>query len=160
MVEWNKEDVENFLYQSNAIEGEWDEDSLEDAWVAWKFLSKQIKMTPDVVRKTHRLLMAYKPIDKKYIGSYRDCPVYIGGRVALPHTLIENLVMEWCDRMNEFEREHDEDELHVLYEYIHPFIDGNGRTGRLFYNWLRLQRGEPIHIFWEDQKHEYYKLFK
>jgi Fic family protein len=154
------ETIENFLQQSNMIEGVYDKDSLDDAMAAWGYLSKQIKMKPEVVKRTHEILMQGQVLKAQHRGEYRDCPVFVGGREALPHTLIKDLVMEWCDRMNEFEREHDEDELHVLYESIHPFIDGNGRTGRMFYNWLRVQRGEPIHIFWEDQKHEYYELFK
>jgi len=52
-------------------------------------------------------------------------------------------------------------QCHVLFEKIHPFIDGNGRTGRMVYNWHRLKLGLPIHIIHEGKEQfKYYKWFK
>ena len=36
--------------------------------------------------------------------------------------------------------------FHGFFEYLHPFRDGNGRTGRLLSNWLLLRAGHPILI--------------
>ena len=33
-------------------------------------------------------------------------------------------------------------EYHQRYETLHPFMDGNGRSGRALWAWQRLQRGE------------------
>ena len=53
-------------------------------------------------------------------------------------------------------------DLHVKYEKIHPFADGNGRTGRMFMNWTRLKRNnEPLLIIHEgEEQREYYGWFK
>lgn len=42
------------------------------------------------------------------------------------------------------------------YEEIHPFRDGNGRTGSLLYNWLRGSLGDPVHVpnLWNDPRRD------
>lgn len=51
-------------------------------------------------------------------------------------------------------------EQHIRFEKIHPFIDGNGRVGRMLMNWQRVKIGLDIVIVWEDNKQEYYQWFK
>lgn len=36
--------------------------------------------------------------------------------------------------------------FHGFFEYLHPFRDGNGRTGRLLSNWILLHSGHPLLI--------------
>lgn len=36
--------------------------------------------------------------------------------------------------------------FHGFFEYLHPFRDGNGRTGRLLSNWILLRAGHPMVI--------------
>jgi Fic family protein len=50
--------------------------------------------------------------------------------------------------------------LHLTLEHIHPFIDGNGRIGRVINNYLLIREGfVPINIKFIDRK-KYYKAFK
>lgn len=44
---------------------------------------------------------------------------------------------------------------HGYYEYLHPFRDGNGRTGRLLSNFLLLRAGHPLLIIDVKQRAEY-----
>ena len=36
--------------------------------------------------------------------------------------------------------------FHGFFEYLHPFRDGNGRTGRLLSNWIMMHCGHPLII--------------
>jgi len=50
--------------------------------------------------------------------------------------------------------------LHLAFEHIHPFVDGNGRIGRLINNYLLIREGfVPINIKFIDRK-LYYAAFK
>lgn len=50
--------------------------------------------------------------------------------------------------------------LHLTFENIHPFVDGNGRIGRVINNYLLIREGfVPINIKFIDRK-KYYEAFK
>lgn len=165
-------EIEEFLRESNAIEGVYDEQSYEDAVWAWGFLNKQGKdgLNPYLVMQVHDILMKNPGAwdDPKllpyYRGVFRDCPIYIGGKQGMQHTLIPQKIEDWCEDMNAphlggnmaFTKL-----FHVAYERIHPFADGNGRTGRMFMNWWRLRNNLPLLIIHEgEEQMEYYKWFK
>ena len=45
--------------------------------------------------------------------------------------------------------------FHGFYEYLHPFRDGNGRTGRLLSNFILLQFGLPELIILKEDRQQY-----
>jgi len=50
--------------------------------------------------------------------------------------------------------------LHLAFEHLHPFNDGNGRIGRVINNYLLIREGfVPINIKFIDRK-KYYEAFK
>ena len=50
--------------------------------------------------------------------------------------------------------------LHLVFEYIHPFCDGNGRIGRVIINYLLIRDGfVPVNIKFIDRA-KYYEAFK
>lgn len=50
--------------------------------------------------------------------------------------------------------------FHLEFEYIHPFIDGNGRIGRILINYQLIRLGFPPLIVRNKGKNKYYDCFK
>jgi len=166
--------LQRFLEESNAIEGVYDADSYKQAKVAWEYCISQDKLTVGVMLKTHKILMLHQDLMPNEKGYLRTVPVYIGGREAMDSNLIYYALMSWCDECNYLQENGSEltmtperakageqifKAMHVQYEKIHPFVDGNGRTGRIFLNWQRVKAGLPILVIDESKKHDYYKWF-
>lgn len=164
-----------FLRESNNIEDEWDDKSLQDAILAWQYIKSCKELSEGCIRTIHSILMSSRTtIAQKYKGKFRQQPVYIGGHEAVHWATIPERITKWLTGVNydliledEVKSEfniHKErlcQQHHVSYEYIHPFVDGNGRTGRIFYNWERLRLGLPIHtIHVGKEQREYYGWFK
>jgi hypothetical protein len=71
--------------------------------------------------------------------------------------MVDGLMTNWCMDYEQMGWK----KAHVAFETIHPFVDGNGRIGRILMNWQRLQEGLPILIIHEGpEQMEYYKWFK
>jgi len=51
-------------------------------------------------------------------------------------------------------------ENHAYFEWIHPFVDGNGRTGRLLLNWLSLQQRNEFYVIESSKRQEYYSFLQ
>lgn len=155
----DKSTIEEFLRESNAIEGVRDERSLAEALDAWEYLIGRDSIDVRVVNRTHRLLMRSQPLDKRAHGRYRRGAVYIGGEEAPLWPYVTEMMRDWMAATNG--KRPDWKALHVQYEYIHPFFDGNGRTGRMFMNWTRVKKlGLPVLVIREEEKGDYYKWFK
>lgn len=112
------------------------------------------------VRQLHSLVLADKPMDK---GVYRRIPVIIAGAVHTPPQpyLVAPMMEAWV-RDLQATRLHPlvaAAEFHIRFEAIHPFIDGNGRTGRLLVNFVLMRAGYlPISIKYENRR-AYYDAF-
>lgn len=163
----------DFLRESNNIEDEWDDKSLEDAILAWEHCKDLPKLSREVVLEIHGILMRSRDtLEPEQKGVFRDGPVWIGGHEATKHYVIEDRLVHWLRTLNsivEYQDLHRTKDLldketqmsHIEYEAIHPFFDGNGRTGRIFYNWQRIHCGLPVHIIHTGkEQYEYYNWFK
>ena len=112
------------------------------------------------VRQLHSLVLADKPLDK---GIYRRIPVVITGAIHTPPQpyMVAHLMETWV-RDLQTTRLHPlvaAADFHIRFEAIHPFIDGNGRTGRLLSNFILMLAGYlPISIKYENRR-AYYEAF-
>ena len=124
--------------------------------------TKDMPISENVIKNIHSLVLINRPEDK---GTYRRIPVRIMGAYTEPlqpymvQPAMEGLIIENNKRtetMNIIERIA---RFHLEFEGIHPFIDGNGRTGRLVLNLDLIRNGyPPINVKFTDRK-RYYDAF-
>jgi Fic family protein len=122
----------------------------------------------DDVLKLHRLL-AGDVMDQGEAGRYRSIPVRVGRYVPPPPEDVSGLMAELLDWWNtpsaDLSPVISSAIVHYRFEAIHPFADGNGRTGRALALWELYRRGfDTHHIFsvdeyyWEDRPRYYAAL--
>ncbi len=122
----------------------------------------------DHILELHRIL-AGEVMDQGEAGRYRTIAVRVG-RYVPPHPLeVSGLMfelLEWWNKASvKLSPVLSSAILHYRFESIHPFADGNGRTGRALALWELYRRGfDTYHIFsvdeyyWEDRPRYYKEL--
>ena len=123
---------------------------------------KDVPLSEFVIKNIHSLVLIDQPEDR---GVFRKIPVRIAGAYTEPVQpyMIEPRIAELiCENekrkkaMNAIERIA---RFHLEFEGIHPFIDGNGRTGRLIMNLDLIRQGyPPINVKYADRR-KYYDAF-
>ena len=119
--------------------------------------AKKKAIRHDDLLALHRIL-ADTVMDQGTAGSYRTISVRVGKHIPPPATDVSGLMFEllewWNMRATELSPVLSSAILHYRFEDIHPFADGNGRTGRALALWELYRRGfDSHHIFSVD---EYY----
>lgn len=123
---------------------------------------EQRPLTEYEIKAIHALVLADRKEDR---GQWRRVPVRIAGAATTPVQpyQIEPMVGALlADLGSVYRKKHVVEQaalFHLRFESIHPFIDGNGRTGRLLMNLQLIQAGyPPINVKFADRR-RYYEAF-
>ena len=125
--------------------------------------AKESEMSLDVMLLLHKMLISN--IRDSIAGRFRGEKewVKVGNHIAVdPKEVVERLEK----LLIEYNSNEDISivkkiaKFHLGFEYIHPFVDGNGRIGRVLNNYLLIREGfVPINIKFIDRQN-YYNAFK
>ncbi len=96
-------------------------------------------------------------------GSFREHDIrpFPGGMRPPPWPEVSAMVSDWIGEVQALGREGEGIEpealarVHARFEQIHPFLDGNGRTGRLVLNLLLVRLGYPPVIIFKGDRQRY-----
>ena len=116
-------------------------------------------LSQEHILKMHGLLTKGL-VSPKYRGAYRDVPVWIGGHEAMLAIAIRPAMEDLVIQSVKAKTDVDCWGVHHEFETIHPFIDGNGRTGRLILNWMRLHNGLGFRIIDISERWTYYEAIQ
>lgn len=124
----------------------------------------QLTVSEKLTRELHRLVM--KKTDEDWAGHYRQSNVFITGTdhippdaSAVPSTMAQ--LINWFARNRR--KLHPIElaaHLHHRLVFIHPFLDGNGRTARLLMNVVLMRKGYPLAIILKNDRKKYYQVLQ
>ena len=138
-------------------------------------LARDLPITQRLILQVHETLLTGVRGEEKSPGEFRRSPVWIGATGATPnsavfvppvHAHLGDLLADWEIFVNDDGRSYPAlihaALMHYQFETIHPFLDGNGRVGRLLINLLLMDRGRLdlpllyLSNYFETHRDEYY----
>lgn len=138
-------------------------------------LAERLPLTQRLILQVHKTLIQGVRGEEKLPGEFRRSPVWVGQAGATPETasFVPPLPKHLAELLGDWERFVNADGnqlpallqaalMHYQFETIHPFLDGNGRIGRLLINLVLMQRGRMpypllyLSNYFESHRDEYY----
>lgn len=167
-IEGNSIDIDTYLKNKKfSVKSKPKEmNEIDDLILAYNF-AKTNKLSKETFLEAHKILSKTILSLKSQRGKLRNQQVGIfsGGKIeymAVEPELVKDEFVKLFDDVNELLRQtltiaecfYFASMLHLLFEKIHPFMDGNGRAGRLLEKWFLLEKlGENA---WSIQSEKYY----
>lgn len=143
-----------------------------DHFDAYEYMLSQVgqplseSLLKEIHRRCTRNTLAYRTHGQGVPGEYTTVDMAAGETVFGDH---EELIARVPQLLEATQQAMDKGETHPMciaarfhcfFEYLHPFRDGNGRTGRLMANFILLSLGHPMVIIPNEQKSEYIRALQ
>ena len=125
-----------------------------------QLVSERVPLSEKIIKDIHYLVLVDNKEDR---GTYRRVPVKIMGAAHEP--VQPYLIVPKMEKLIEKYNNSREDIVnklaifHIEFESIHPFVDGNGRTGRLLVNMELMKAGYPPIDIKFTYRLKYYEAF-
>jgi Fic family protein len=157
-------DIKKYIKASNEIEGIYSEEEDAQSLLAWAYLEKLTLLSHvDIMRVQKIITLHQDDLAPNERGYYRGMAgnttnVSVGGRLAPDHSYVADLMQGWLADIPFMTPL----TSHIRFESIHPFRDGNGRTGRMIYWFICKKRGIKPNFYNADppkNREAYYRLF-
>lgn len=157
-------DIKKYIKASNEIEGIYSEEEDAQSLLAWAYLEQLTTLShTDIMRVQKIITLHQDDLQPNERGYYRGMAgnttnVTVGGRLAPDHSLVADLMQGWLADVPFMTPLTG----HIRFESIHPFRDGNGRTGRMIYWFICKRRGIQPQYYNADKpqnREAYYRLF-
>jgi Fic family protein len=94
-------------------------------------------------------------------SGYKQVDIVVNNKETTPSGRVRHdmkILLDWWNKNKKIYR-HPlalATDFHQRFEHIHPFEDGNGRTGRLLFNWILMQFGYPPILFLYQNRRTYF----
>ena len=123
----------------------------------------ELSLTTETILLVHKMLI--ENIDDNIAGRFRTKNEYVrvGSYIAPAPEHVERMVdailSEYESNINDYPIDKIA-KFHLDFETIHPFLDGNGRIGRVIVNFQLNKLGFPNLIIRDKEKKIYYQSFR
>lgn len=121
------------------------------------------ELDAELILFLHKMLITN--INDQIAGRFRARGEYVrvGTYIAPPpeqvERMIKNALMDYQSSIDAFFIDNIA-KFHLEFEHVHPFIDGNGRIGRVIINYQLMRLGFPPIIIRNKGKQKYYECFR
>lgn len=123
-------------------------------------------LTKEFILNLHHLVVinTLREDLSKYAGKYRKVQVFVGGSIPPSAAEVPNLIaslLRWYSvNKNKLHPLILATYFHTEFERIHPFVDGNGRVGRLIMNFILHKNNLPMINIPKKRRFFYYEALK